>query len=136
MTETEILRQIVQKQDELLKIDDDIVIVYRLLAFEDSFSTQANKLENERDFLYEKFRDIKNELASLRQQLEKSKETKLSLPLDIPTDEEIKEYARTESIVEVEEDGEIIEYQSPISEYYEEGAKWAIDEIIKRNRVI
>lgn len=71
MTETEILRQIVQKQDELLKIDDDIIIVYRLLAFEDSFSTQANKLENERDFLYEKFRDIKNELASLRQQLEK-----------------------------------------------------------------
>lgn len=72
MTETEILRQIVQKQDELIIIDDNIITVNSLLRYVDSFSTQEIKLENERDFLYEKYRDIKNDIASLLQQLEKS----------------------------------------------------------------
>lgn len=69
MTESEIYKAIVQKQDELLKIDDDIISINSSLAFVESFSTQANKLENERDFLYEKFREIKDEVFDLKQQL-------------------------------------------------------------------
>lgn len=57
----------------------------------------------------------------------------MALPIDVPSEEEINEYARRESIVQVEEDGELIDYESCLDEYYIVGAKWAINEILKRN---
>jgi len=59
----------------------------------------------------------------------------LALPIEVPSEEEINEYARRESIVQVEEDGELIDYESCLDEYYIEGAKWAINEILKRNEI-
>lgn len=133
MTETEILRQIVQKQDELIIIDDNIITVNSSLRYVDSFSTQEIKLENERDFLYEKYRDIKKELAELRQQLEKFKETKLSLPLDVPTDKEIEGEAMSYSSYPAMPDGHP-EFNIIQANDFDAGAKWAIKQIIERNQ--
>lgn len=69
MTKDEIKDKIIEIYEKLLKIDDDIITVNSSLSYVDSFSTNAIKLENERDFLYEKFKDLKSELASLKSQL-------------------------------------------------------------------
>lgn len=72
----EIKDKIIEIYEKLLKIDDDIITVNSSLSYVDSFSTNAIKLENERDFLYEKFKDLKSELASLKSQLSKAGEEK------------------------------------------------------------
>lgn len=76
---TEIMQKIIDKQDELIKISDELTTVgSSLSSLQDSamFGDRFNKLSNEQDYLYEKYREIKSDIASLKSQLAEAGEEK------------------------------------------------------------
>lgn len=121
MTADEIKDQIIQKQDELIKY-------FKSSYYHDSIAFRYGNF-----FFSRKVKKIEKKLASLRQQLEKSKATKLSIPLDVPTDKEIEGEAMSYSSYPAMPDGHP-EFNIIQANDFDAGAKWAIKQIIERNQ--
>jgi len=76
-TKVELLEEIVRKQDELIKISDELTTVgSSLSSLQDSamFGDRFNRLSNQQDYLYEKYKEIKAKVDSLKSRLAEEKE--------------------------------------------------------------
>lgn len=141
MTETEILRQIVQKQDEL-----DDIRVNQLMTMSDfnsptQYSLNKKTLDHKYTALCNEIISIRNKLASLRQQLAECKEDEVPQQLSAypggwicPRCQKVHSFMVTEcncppnTITRTSYDNNYIKG-------FKDCAEWMRNEILKRNKI-